>query len=77
MRKYTCLHVVGLFDGKVRIYPCCGGVVFELGKLHSKIIISDLVDFFFSEEFDGENPRSKFEQEYGQTDVQKWSKNLR
>ena len=32
------------------------------GKLHSKIIISDFVDFV-SVEFDGESPRSKFEQE--------------
>ena len=38
------------------------------GKLHSKIIISDLIDFFFPVESNGEGPRSKFEQEDGQTD---------
>ena len=39
-----------------------------LGELHSKIIISDLVDFkFFSQKFNGESPSPKFEQEHGQT----------
>ena len=36
------------------------------GKLHSKIISSDMKDF--SVQSDGEGPRSKFEQEDGQTD---------
>ena len=35
------------------------------GKLHSKIISPDMMSF--SVEFDGEGPRSKFEQEDGQT----------
>ena len=39
------------------------------GKLHSKIISSDMRDFF-SVESNGEGPRSKFEQEDGQTDGQ-------
>ena len=42
------------------------------GKLHSKVIISDLLDFFVK--FDGEIPRSKLEQENSQTDVQKFKK---
>ena len=46
------------------------------GKLHSKIIISDLVGFFCLE-FDGESLRSKLEQEHSQTDGRKWPKNLR
>ena len=37
------------------------------GKLHSKIISSDMIEFF-SVESDGEGPRSKFEREDGQTD---------
>ena len=37
------------------------------GKLHSKIISSDVIEFF-SVESDGEGPRSKFEREDGQTD---------
>ena len=37
------------------------------GKLHSKIISSDMIRFF-SVEPDGEGPRSKFEREDGQTD---------
>ena len=45
------------------------------GKLHSKIISSDMKDFF-SVESDGEGPRSKFEREDGQTDGQKWPENL-
>ena len=44
------------------------------GKLHSKIISSDIKDF--SVESNGEGPRSKFEWEDGQTDGQKWPKNL-
>ena len=36
------------------------------GKLHSKIISSDMIGF--SVESDGEGPRSKFEREDGQTD---------
>ena len=36
----------------------------------SKIITSDLIDFF-SLNSDGEGPRSKFEQEDGQTDSEK------
>ena len=35
------------------------------GKLHSKIISSDMIEFF-SAESDGEGPRSKFEREDGQ-----------
>ena len=38
--------------------------------LHSKIISSDLIDFF-SVESDGEGPRSKLQQEDGQTDSKK------
>ena len=37
------------------------------GKLHSKILSSDMIEFF-SVESDGEGPRSKFEREDGQTD---------
>ena len=37
------------------------------GKLHSKIISSDMIEFF-SVESNGEGPRSKFEREDGQTD---------
>ena len=37
------------------------------GKLHSKIISSDMKEFF-SVESDGEGPRSKFEREDGQTE---------
>ena len=37
------------------------------GKLHSKIISSDMIEFF-SAESDGEGPRPKFEGEDGQTD---------
>ena len=37
------------------------------GKLHSKIISSDMIEFF-SVESDGEGPRSKFEGEDDQTD---------
>ena len=37
------------------------------GKPHSKIISSDMIEFF-SVESDGEGPRSKFEREDGQTD---------
>ena len=40
------------------------------GKLHSKIISSDMIEFF-SVESDGEGPRSKFEREDGQTDGEK------
>ena len=40
------------------------------GKLHSKIISSDMIEFF-SVESDGEGPRSKFEREDGQTDAEK------
>ena len=45
------------------------------GKLHSKIISSDMKDFF-SVESNGEGPRSKFEREDGETDGQKWPNNL-
>ena len=44
-------------------------------RLHFKILISDLVGLFV-EEFEGESPRSKLEQERGQTDGRKWLKNL-
>ena len=40
------------------------------GKLHSKIISSDLIRFL-SVESNGEGPRSKFEQDHGQTDGKK------
>ena len=43
-------------------------------KLHSKIIISHLVELFV--EFDGEGPRTKFGQEHGQIDGRKWPKTL-
>ena len=47
------------------------------GKLHSKIISSELwYERFFSVESNGKGPRSKFEREDGQTDGQKWPKNL-
>ena len=46
------------------------------GKLHSKIIISDLVGVSSFVEFDGKGPKSKLEQEHGQTDGQKWPKYL-
>ena len=46
------------------------GKTLNSGKLHSKIVISDLVSFFV--EFNGESLRSKLEQEHGQTGDQKW-----
>ena len=44
------------------------------GKLHSKIISSDMKDIFL--ESNGEGARSKIEREDSQTDGQKWPKNL-
>ena len=45
------------------------------GKVHSKVIISDLVGCFFHR-VRCESPRSNFEQEHGQTDCRKWPKKL-
>ena len=73
-RLHACRYLPG-WVGYVGSHRACTGSLRFKGKLHSQIISSDMKDFF-SVESNGEGPRSKFEREDGQTDGQKWPKNL-
>ena len=74
-RSQTCVREHTRMQAALK-HTCTYTIIFTFkGKLYSKIIISELVGFFFIES-DGGSPISKVERERGQTDGRKRPKKV-